>query len=84
MRQTIWHSLVESYAMRTREFSDAVALLGLANQPPARCVELLEVVNASREACMAAADKVDEYLEQNAATAQCALVPALLMNGHQE
>jgi len=56
--------------MRTREFSDAVALLGLANQPPARCVELLDAVNERRESCMAAADKVNQYLNQDAAAAE--------------
>jgi len=69
MEPTIWRELVERYAMRAREFSDAVALLGCANLPPAECRELLEAVNARRESCMAAAEHVDQYLKHNAAMA---------------
>ena len=69
MEPTIWRELVERYAMRAREFSDAVALLGCANLPPAECRELLEAVNARRESCMAAAEDVDQYLKHNAAMA---------------
>ena len=69
MRQILWQELVERYAMRAREFSDAVALLGRANLPPAQCVELLETIKARRESCMAAADKVHQYVKQDAAGA---------------
>ena len=55
--------------MRAREFSDAVALLGRANLPPAQCAALLGTVNARRESCMAAADKVHQYVKQDAAGA---------------
>lgn len=55
--------------MRAREFSDAVALLGRANLPPGRCAALLEAVNRRRESCMAAADRVQQYLKQDAAGA---------------
>ena len=69
MRQPLWQELVECYAMRAREFSDAVALLGRANLPPSQCAALLEIVNACRESCMAAADEVQQYLKRNAAGA---------------
>ena len=67
MRQTTWQELVECYAMRARELSEAVALLGRANLPPAQCVALLKAINRHRESCMVAADKVDQYLKQDAA-----------------
>jgi hypothetical protein len=67
MRQTQWQEVVESYAMRAREFSDAVALLGRANLPPAQCAALLEAVNERRESCMAAGEKVHQYLKRDAA-----------------
>jgi hypothetical protein len=84
MNQTTWQVLVENYAMRTREFSDAVAVLGRANLPPAKCVKLLETVNARRESCMAAADKVHQYLEQHAPAAKCAAASAQSMNCSEE
>ncbi len=55
--------------MRAREFSDAVALLGRANLPPAQCAALLETVKRRHESCMAAADKVHQYVKQDAAGA---------------
>ena len=55
--------------MRAREFSDAVALLGRANLPPAQCAALLETVKRRHESCMAAADKVHQCLNQDAAGA---------------
>jgi hypothetical protein len=84
MNQTMWHVLVESYAIRTREFSDAVALLGRASLPPAQSVKLLEIVNARREACMAAADKLHQYLEQHAPAAKCAVASAQFVNCSEE
>ena len=73
MRQPGWQALVECYAMRAREFSDAVAQLGRANLTPAQCAALLETVNACRGSCMAAADRVQQYLEKKAAAAKCAI-----------
>lgn len=71
--------------MRAREFSDAVALLGRCNLPPAECGELLEAVNARRESFIAAADKVDQYLKQlDGATAKCAIASTQFMNDPNE
>lgn len=69
MRQTLWRVLLECYAMRAREYSDAVALLGNSNLPPTECGELLEAVNARRESCIAAAEDVNDFIKQNAAAA---------------
>jgi hypothetical protein len=66
MEQTMWRVLLERYALRAREFSDAVARLGHANLPPAQCRELLEAVNARRDSCMAAAEDVERYLHEAA------------------
>jgi hypothetical protein len=66
MEQTIWRVLVERYAKRAREYSDAVALLGRANLPAAECHELLEAIKARRKSCMAAAEEIDRHVKQKA------------------
>jgi hypothetical protein len=63
----MWRVLVERYAMRAREFSDSVALLGDANLPPSESRELLAAIDARHESCMAAAEDVKRYIEQDAA-----------------
>jgi hypothetical protein len=70
MEQTIWRVLVEHYANRAREYSDAVALLGRANLPAAECHELLEAIKTRRKSCMAAADEIDRYIKQKADAAR--------------
>jgi hypothetical protein len=67
MGKSLWRILVERYAMRAREFSDAVALLGKTglSQPERR--KLLEAIRERHAACMAAADEVDRYIRQKAA-----------------
>jgi hypothetical protein len=69
MEETMWRVLLERYALRAREFSDAVARLGNANLPPAECRELLDDVNARHDLCMAAAEDVEQYLRQQTASA---------------
>jgi hypothetical protein len=66
MEQTIWRVLVERYAKRAREYSDAVALLGRANLPATECHELLEAIKARHKSCMAAAEEIDCYVKQKA------------------
>jgi hypothetical protein len=66
MEQAIWRVLVERYAKRAREYSDAVALLGRANLPAAECHELLEAIKARHKSCMSAADEIDQYLKREA------------------
>jgi hypothetical protein len=67
MGQGRWRVLVERYAMRAREFSDAVALLGQTGLLSAERCELLETIRERHDACMAAADEVDQYIQQKAA-----------------
>jgi hypothetical protein len=62
----MWRVLVERYAIRAREFSDAVAALGRANLPPPECVELLEAIRTCHESCMAAAVEIDQHVKQRA------------------
>ena len=69
MEQTTWRVLLERYALRAREFSDAVARLGHANLLPAQCRQLLEEVCARRDSCLAAAEEVEQYLRQDGASA---------------
>jgi len=69
MEQTHWRLLVERYARRAREYSDAVARLGRANLPVAECHELLEAIKARHKSCMAAAEEIDRYVKQDADTA---------------
>ena len=66
MEQPIWHLLVERYARRAREFSDAVALLGQANLPTEDCHELLEAIRARLKSCVATAEEVDQYVKRKA------------------
>ena len=66
MEQTSWHLLVERYARRAREFSDAVALLGQANLPTEDCHELLEAIRARHKSCVSVADEIDRYVKQKA------------------
>jgi hypothetical protein len=59
----MFHTLVQRYAMRAREFSDAVAALGhQARLGPEACADLLEDIRTRREACTAAAEELDQYL----------------------
>jgi hypothetical protein len=66
MKQTLWRVLVERYAERAREYSDAVALLGRANLPATECHELLEAIKARHKSCMAAAEEIDRYVKGEA------------------
>jgi hypothetical protein len=67
MAQTMWRVLVVRYAMRAREFSDAVALLEQASLPPVECSDLLKAITVRHESCMVAARDVERYVRQTAA-----------------
>jgi len=67
MAQTTWRVLVVRYAIRAREFSDAVALLEQADLPPTECRELLSAIKSRHESRGAAAQDVDRYVEQRVA-----------------
>ena len=63
----MWHILAQRYAIRAREFSDAVAALGhQAHVGPEACRELLEAIRTRREACIAVGDELERYLEEKA------------------
>ena len=70
MEQSTWRVLVERYAIRAREFSDAVAALGRANLPPAECGELFDAIEKCKETCLAAAEEIDQYVKQRANAAR--------------
>jgi len=64
MAQTTWRVLVVRYAIRAREFSDAVALLEQADLPPAKCRELLSAIKARHESCTTAAEDAEQYVKR--------------------
>jgi hypothetical protein len=66
MKQTRWRVLVECYAVRAREYSDSVALLGQINLSPRECRELMETIRERHESCMAAAEELAQYMKQMA------------------
>ena len=58
----MWRRLAEVYAIRAREFSDAVAHLGQHDQFGPEVFELLKEVKRLRGLCDAAAAELDRYL----------------------
>jgi hypothetical protein len=67
----MWRELVQRYALRAREFSDAVASLGhqahLGSQEPRG---LLDEIRIRQKFCTEVADEIDRYLKQKAKGAQ--------------
>jgi hypothetical protein len=63
------HQLIERYAMRAREFSDAVALLGRHKHITQEFVGLVREIKRLRELCDEAAAEVDRHISQTAASA---------------
>ena len=67
----MWSELVESYALRAREFSDAVASLGQeVHLGPEAAGEVLNQIQAKHQSCMAIADEIDRYLKLKADAAR--------------
>ena len=63
----MWRTLVQLYAMRAREFSDAVAALGHHLRfGPEACPDLLEEIRTRREACIAVGAEFDRHIIENA------------------
>jgi hypothetical protein len=63
----MWRELVKRYAIRAREFSDAVAALGQeAYLGPVASRELLEDIRERRKLCNEVADEVEHYLKPKA------------------
>ena len=60
----MWRELVEVYAVRAREFSDAVARLGQHEDSGPEFEELMGEIKRRHALCMAATDELERYLEQ--------------------
>jgi hypothetical protein len=68
--------LAELYARRAREFSDAVARLGRHNQIGPEISLLLTEISKRRDLCTEAAEKLDQYVEQEARFRECEVANA--------
>jgi hypothetical protein len=63
----MWRELAQRYAIRAREFSDAVAALGReAHLGPEASREAVNEVRRRRDLCNEAADEFERYLKLNA------------------
>jgi hypothetical protein len=70
----MWLELVQRYAIRAREFSDAVAALGReARLGSARSQDLLKEIRRRREACNEVADEFERYVRLHASAADSSL-----------
>ena len=66
----MWLELVQSYAIRAREFSDAVAVLGREARPgPPPSRELLNEIRRRRDLCNEVADEFERYVKLNTSAA---------------
>jgi hypothetical protein len=62
----MWRELAKDYAIRAREFSDAVASLGReARLGPKISRQLVKEIRRRRELCNEIADEFDCYLDRN-------------------
>src|SRR5215831_8855695 len=61
-----WQQVVERYAIRTREYADAVARLGRVGQSGAELLPLIEDIKTKYAPCGAAGDDLDQYIRQEA------------------
>jgi hypothetical protein len=58
-------SLSEQYARRAREFSDAVALLGLHNSVGPEVLKLFKKIKRKRELCTGAEANLERYIHED-------------------
>jgi hypothetical protein len=66
----MWLELVQRYAIRAREFSDAVAALGREGPPgPSSSQELVKEIRRRRDLCNEAADEFERYVKLSASAA---------------
>ena len=66
----MWIELVQRYAIRAREFSDAVAALGReARLGSASSQELVKEIRRRRDLCNEVADEFERYVKVNAPAA---------------
>jgi hypothetical protein len=65
-----WRELVERYATRAREFSDAVAALGgVVHLGPMASRDLLEEIRTRRDLCNEVSDEVERHLNRKSSAA---------------
>lgn len=64
--------LTEQYALRAREFADAVASLGRYSQIGPEVVALMKEIRWWRSLCFEAAERFEQYVQENNADAQSA------------
>jgi hypothetical protein len=60
----MWRDLVQRYAMRAREFSDAVAQLGKYAEMEPAALALLAKVKKQQATFISAADELDRHINQ--------------------
>ena len=59
-----WQQVVEGYAIRAREYADAVARLGRIGQSGPELIPLMEDIKTRYALCGAAGDELDQYIRQ--------------------
>jgi hypothetical protein len=59
----MWRELVKDYAIRAREFSEAVAILGQHHPLGSESLRQLAEIEDRQAACGAAADALERYIE---------------------
>jgi len=57
-------SLSEEYALRAREFSDTVALLGRHSLVGPEFLKLFEEIKSQRASCRDAEERLEQYIRQ--------------------
>ena len=60
----MWRELTQRYALRAREFSDAVAQLGKHAEIGPDFVGLMQEIRRRQALCKAAADELDGFIAQ--------------------
>jgi hypothetical protein len=60
----MWRDLVTAYALRAREFSDAVAKLGKHEDADPEFINLMIEIKRRMAICQEAADELDRHIER--------------------
>lgn len=60
----MWRELVKIYAIRAREFSDAVARLGRHAEMGPESLSLLQEIRRRRELCCSAGDEIERHIQK--------------------
>ena len=59
----MWHDLVQVYALRAREFSDAVATLGRHSPMGIDALQQITKIKKRHAACRAAGEALEHFIE---------------------